>query len=79
MSIIFGGVSLSKDISFSAFDGLPGVTISNFNLVSFARYDHAEHDPELDFSQPSDDPAGGITISTDSLIPSLSNLGVDLG
>ena len=44
-------VKLSKDISFKAFNNLPGVTISNFKL-------------------PSDDPAGGIHIETDSLIPS---------
>ena len=50
---IFDGVSLKKDISFKAFNGLPGVTISNFQL-------------------PSDDPAGGIHIETDSLIPSPS-------
>ena len=47
----FDNVNLSKNISFKAFDGLPGVTISNFNL-------------------PSDDPAGGIHIETDSDIPS---------
>ncbi|GJJ06156.1 hypothetical protein Clacol_000345 [Clathrus columnatus] len=56
----FDGVSLSKDLNFAAFNGLPGVTISNFNL-------------------PGDDPAGGITISTDSLIPSKSQLGIELG
>ena len=51
LGTIFDGVKLSKDISFKAFNGLPGVTISNFKL-------------------PSDDPAGGIHIETDSLIPS---------
>lgn len=60
LNIIFDGVELTKDISFKAFNNLPGVTISNFDL-------------------PSDDPAGGITISTDSTIPSPSNLGIDLG
>lgn len=30
----FDGVSLSKDVSFKAFNGLPGVTISNFQLHS---------------------------------------------
>jgi hypothetical protein len=29
---IFNGVSLSKTVSFKAFNGLPGVTISNFQL-----------------------------------------------
>ncbi|KAG6878541.1 hypothetical protein C0993_004439 [Termitomyces sp. T159_Od127] len=43
-----------------AFNGLPGVTISNFKL-------------------PSDDPAGGIHIETDTLIPSPAQLGIDLG
>ena len=51
LGTIFDGVKLSKDISFKAFNNLPGVTISNFKL-------------------PSDDPAGGIHIETDSLIPS---------
>ncbi|OBZ73242.1 hypothetical protein A0H81_06855 [Grifola frondosa] len=60
LGTIFDGVSLSKNISFKAFNNLPGVTISNFQL-------------------PSDDPAGGIHIETDSLIPSPSNLGIDLG
>lgn len=40
--------------------GLPGVTISNFQL-------------------PSDDPAGGIHIETDSTIPSPAQLGIALG
>ena len=57
---IFDGVSLKKDISFKAFNNLPGVTISNFKL-------------------PSDDPAGGIHIETDSMIPSPAQLGIDLG
>ena len=56
----FDGVSLKKDISFKAFNNLPGVTISNFKL-------------------PSDDPAGGIHIETDSMIPSPAQLGIDLG
>ena len=51
LGTIFDNVSLSKKVSFKAFNGLPGVTISNFQL-------------------PSDDPAGGIHIETDSLIPS---------
>jgi Protein of unknown function (DUF3712) len=51
LGIVFSGVYLSKDVTFAAFDGLPGVTISNFQL-------------------PSDDPAGGIHIETDALIPS---------
>ena len=51
LGTIFDGVKLSKDVSFKAFNGLPGVTISNFQL-------------------PSDDPAGGIHIETDSMIPS---------
>lgn len=60
LGTIFDGVSLSKDITFKAFNGLPGVTISNFQL-------------------PTDDPAGGIRIETDSLIPSPAQLGIDLG
>ncbi|KAI0268735.1 hypothetical protein BC834DRAFT_651204 [Gloeopeniophorella convolvens] len=60
LNTIFDGVALSKDITFKAFNGLPGVTISNFQL-------------------PSDDPAGGIHIETDSLIPSPAQLGIDLG
>jgi hypothetical protein len=60
LGTIFDGVQLSKDVSFKAFNNLPGVTIFNFNL-------------------PSDDPAGGITIDTDSMIPSPSQLGIDLG
>ncbi|EPQ57376.1 hypothetical protein GLOTRDRAFT_120580 [Gloeophyllum trabeum ATCC 11539] len=60
LGTIFDNVSLSKTVSFKAFNNLPGVTISNFNL-------------------PSDDPAGGIHIETDSMIPSPSNLGIDLG
>lgn len=53
LGTIFDNVSLSKSISFKAFNNLPGVTISNFKL-------------------PSDDPAGGIHIETDSVIPSQS-------
>ncbi|TFY72142.1 hypothetical protein EVG20_g865 [Dentipellis fragilis] len=60
LGTIFDGVSLSKSIGFKAFDNLPGVTISNFQL-------------------PSDDPAGGIHIETDSMIPSPAQLGIDLG
>ncbi|KAF9245017.1 hypothetical protein BU15DRAFT_85819 [Melanogaster broomeanus] len=60
LGTIFDNVSLTKTISLKAFNNLPGVTISNFQL-------------------PSDDPAGGITISTDSLIPSPAQLGIDMG
>lgn len=60
LGTIFNGVSLSKTVTLKAFNGLPGVTISNFQL-------------------PSDNPAGGITISTDSIIPSPAQLGIDLG
>ncbi|KAF8840051.1 hypothetical protein BDN67DRAFT_1054007 [Paxillus ammoniavirescens] len=60
LGTIFDNVSLTKTITLKAFNGLPGVTISNFQL-------------------PSDDPAGGITISTDSLIPSPAQLGIDMG
>ncbi|KAI8977823.1 hypothetical protein BD414DRAFT_466746 [Trametes punicea] len=60
LGIDFDDVSLTKSISFKAFNNLPGVTISNFKL-------------------PSDDPAGGIHIETDSIIPSQSQLGIDLG
>jgi hypothetical protein len=51
LGTIFDNVSLTKQVSFKAFNGLPDVTISNFQL-------------------PSDDPAGGIHIETDALIPS---------
>ena len=51
LGTIFDNVSLTKNITLKAFNGLPGVTISNFLL-------------------PSDDPAGGIHIETDSSIPS---------
>ncbi len=51
LGTIFDNVSLSKKVSFKAFNGLNGVTINNFQL-------------------PRDDPAGGISIQTDSLIPS---------
>ena len=34
LGTIFNNVSLSKDVSFKAFNGLPGVTISNFQLPS---------------------------------------------
>ncbi|KAJ7647487.1 hypothetical protein FB45DRAFT_200334 [Roridomyces roridus] len=60
LGTIFDNVILSKDVSFKAFNGLPGVTISNFQL-------------------PSDDPAGGIHIETDAMIPSPAQLGIDLG
>ncbi|EGO25193.1 hypothetical protein SERLADRAFT_448192 [Serpula lacrymans var. lacrymans S7.9] len=60
LGTIFDNVSLTKNITLNAFNGLPGVTISNFQL-------------------PSDDPAGGITIQTDALIPSPAQLGIDLG
>jgi hypothetical protein len=51
LGTIFDHVSLSKKVSFKAFNNLPGVTIGNFQL-------------------PSDDPAGGIHIETDAIIPS---------
>ncbi|KAI0072486.1 hypothetical protein K474DRAFT_1678619 [Panus rudis PR-1116 ss-1] len=60
LGTIFDNVKLSKDVTLRAFNGLPGVTISNFKL-------------------PSDDPAGGIHIETDSSIPSPAQLGIDLG
>lgn len=60
LGTIFDGVSLSKNVSFKAFNSLPGVTIKNFRL-------------------PSDDPAGGIHIEADSLIPSTADIGIDLG
>ncbi|KAL4074292.1 hypothetical protein J3A83DRAFT_4234939 [Scleroderma citrinum] len=60
LGTIFDNITLKKTISLKAFNNLPGVTISNFQL-------------------PSDDPAGGITIKTDSLIPSPAQLGIDLG
>ena len=34
LGTIFDGVSLSKNVNFKAFNGLPGVTISNFQLPS---------------------------------------------
>jgi hypothetical protein len=33
LNIIFKGVDLSIDVSFDGFNNLPGVTISNFDLV----------------------------------------------
>ncbi|KAG6908393.1 hypothetical protein DXG01_004822 [Tephrocybe rancida] len=60
LGTIFDGVTLSKVLTFKAFNGLSGVTISNFLL-------------------PSDDSAGGIHIETDALIPSVAQLGIDLG
>ncbi|KZP04128.1 hypothetical protein FIBSPDRAFT_1011937 [Athelia psychrophila] len=60
LGTIFYDVSLSKDITLAAFNGLPGVTISNFQL-------------------PGDDPTSGITIETEAVIPSPSQLGIDLG
>ncbi|BGP44010.1 hypothetical protein JCM10449v2_008067 [Rhodotorula kratochvilovae] len=59
LQTIFDNVSLSKEISFQAFDGLPGVTITR-----------------PDFPR---DSANGIALVTDTVIPSLSNLGVQLG
>ncbi|GAA6057282.1 hypothetical protein JCM3770_004534 [Rhodotorula araucariae] len=59
LQTIFDNVSLSKQISFQAFDGLPGVTITR-----------------PDFPR---DSANGIALVTDTVIPSLSNLGVQLG
>ncbi|KAG1896026.1 uncharacterized protein F5891DRAFT_1165745 [Suillus fuscotomentosus] len=59
LGTIFNGVLMSKTVTLKAFNGLPGVTISNFQL-------------------PSDDPAGGITISTDChSFP--AQLGIGLG
>lgn len=55
LGTIFDNVSLTKTVTFKAFNGLPGVTVDNFEL-------------------PSDDPAGGIHIETDSVIPSPSRL-----
>ncbi|EIW82896.1 hypothetical protein CONPUDRAFT_101346 [Coniophora puteana RWD-64-598 SS2] len=60
LGTIFDNISLSKNITLKAFNNLPGVTISNFEL-------------------PGDDPSGGITISTDSMIPSPAQLGIDMG
>ncbi|KAF8629168.1 hypothetical protein AX17_005753 [Amanita inopinata Kibby_2008] len=60
LGTIFDNVSLSKTVSFRAFNGLPGVSVNNFNL-------------------PSDDPAGGIHIETDAIIPSPAQLGIELG
>ncbi|KAG1745592.1 hypothetical protein EDD22DRAFT_786062, partial [Suillus occidentalis] len=60
LGTIFNGVSMSKTVALKAFNDLPGVTTSNFQL-------------------PSDGPAGGITISADSTIPSPAQLGIDLG
>lgn len=59
LATIFDDVTLSKDIGFRAFDGLPGVTITR-----------------PDFPR---DSANGIALVTDTAIPSLSNLGVQLG
>lgn len=60
LGTVFDNVSLSKVVTFKAFNNLPGVSISNFQL-------------------PSDDPAGGIHIETDAVIPSAAQLGIDLG
>ncbi|PFH51992.1 hypothetical protein AMATHDRAFT_74502 [Amanita thiersii Skay4041] len=60
LGTIFDNVSLSKKLIFKAFNGLPGVTVNNFDL-------------------PSDDPAGGIHIETDAVIPSLAQVGIELG
>ena len=51
LGTVFDGVQLSKNVTLKAFDGLPGVTISNFKL-------------------PGDASEGGISIDTDSAIPS---------
>ncbi|KAF8314052.1 hypothetical protein DL93DRAFT_2167525 [Clavulina sp. PMI_390] len=56
----FLDVQLSKQVTFEGLNGLPGVTISNFQL-------------------PGDDSTPGLLYSVDSLIPSPSNLGLDLG
>ncbi|KZP24075.1 hypothetical protein FIBSPDRAFT_951384 [Athelia psychrophila] len=55
LGTIFHNVSLSKDITLAAFNGLPWVTIGKFHL------------------------AGGTTIETQAVIPSPSQLGIDLG
>jgi Protein of unknown function (DUF3712) len=34
LGTVFDGVAFSKDVTFKAFNGLPGVTISNFQLPS---------------------------------------------
>ncbi|KAF9451269.1 hypothetical protein P691DRAFT_757432 [Macrolepiota fuliginosa MF-IS2] len=60
LGTIFDNIALSKDVTFKAFNNLPGVTISNFQL-------------------PSDDPAGGIHVETDAMIPSPAQLGLELG
>ncbi|KAH9835153.1 uncharacterized protein C8Q71DRAFT_764402 [Rhodofomes roseus] len=60
LGTVFDGVQLTKNVTLKAFDGLPGVTISNFQL-------------------PGDAPEGGISIETDSSIPSPAQLGVSLG
>ncbi|KAL1743139.1 hypothetical protein HDZ31DRAFT_83635 [Schizophyllum fasciatum] len=60
LDTVFEGISLSKDITLKAFNGLPGVSIGNFEL-------------------PSDDPDGGIHMELDVVIPSPSQLGIDLG
>ncbi|KAM0750211.1 hypothetical protein T439DRAFT_247618 [Meredithblackwellia eburnea MCA 4105] len=59
LATIFDNVTLTKQVSFQAFNGLPGVTIQN---------------PDF----PGDAP-DGIELSTDSAIPSPSNLGIELG
>ncbi|KAF9007982.1 hypothetical protein BDQ17DRAFT_1388900 [Cyathus striatus] len=60
LGTVFDNISLSKTVSFKAFNGLPGVSISNFQL-------------------PTDDPAGGIRVETDAIIPSSAQLSIDLG
>lgn len=52
-------VVLTKNISFSAFNGLPGVSIVNPDFPG--------------------DSGSSILLVTESLIPSPSNLGIDLG
>ncbi|KZV76329.1 hypothetical protein PENSPDRAFT_747787 [Peniophora sp. CONT] len=56
----FDNVKLSKDVTLKAFNNIPGVTISNFDL-------------------PGDAEEGGIEISTDSMIPSQSQISIGLG
>ncbi|KAI5474806.1 pre-rrna processing protein [Pseudohyphozyma bogoriensis] len=59
LQTIFDNVTLTKNVSFSAFNGLPGVTISNPDFPG--------------------DASNGIELETDTLIPSPSNLGIQLG
>lgn len=59
IGVTFTNVGIAKQLTFQAFNNLPGVTISNFMIPG----------------QTSD----SLIISTDSLIPSPSNLGIELG